>query len=117
MTSVWRCRACEVTEERFCDQVVEFDEIMKWVMIENTFSENEVIAENVYEIVLNEVVQENEAGLSFENVERLSDEDRGMIKDITGIIKESLNVKVNGFEKVNRILLKEWTPKNIVVNF
>ncbi|CAI9725905.1 Hypothetical predicted protein [Octopus vulgaris] len=56
-------------------------------------SEDEMVTENVDKVVMNESVQENDTGLSFENVEGLSDEDRGMIEDMTGTIERSLDME------------------------
>ena len=48
--------------------------------------------------------------LSFENVEGMSEEERIMIKNIE-IAEHNLDEEVNGFKKVDRNLLKDWTMK------
>ena len=48
--------------------------------------------------------------LSFENVEGMSEEEKIMIKNVE-IAEHNLDKEVNGFKKVDRNLLKDWTMK------
>ena len=54
---------------------------------------------------------ENNVSLSFENVEGRSEEEKIMIKNIIEIAEHNLEEEVNGFKKVDRNLLKDWTMK------
>ena len=49
--------------------------------------------------------------MSFENVEGRSEEEKIMIKNIIEIAEHNLEEEVNGFKKVDRNLLKDWTIK------
>ena len=48
--------------------------------------------------------------MSFENVEGRSEEEK-IIKNIVEIAEHNLEEEVNGFKKVDRNLLKDWTMK------
>ena len=56
-------------------------------------------------------VLQNNVSLSFENVEGRSEEEKIMIKNIIEIAEHNLEEEVNGFKKVDRNLLKDWTMK------
>ena len=49
--------------------------------------------------------------MSFENVEGRSEEEKIMIKNIIEIDEDNLEEEVNGFKKVDKNLLKDWTMK------
>ena len=49
--------------------------------------------------------------MSLGNVERMSEEKKIMIKNIIEIAEHNLDEEVNGFKKVDRNLLKDWTMK------
>ena len=49
--------------------------------------------------------------LSFENVEGRSEEEKIMIKNIVEIAEHNLEEEVNGFKKVDKNLLQDWTMK------
>ena len=66
-------------------------------------------AESEYENLAN--LLENNVSLSFENVEGRSEEVKIMIKNIIEITEHNLEEEVNGFKKVDRNLLKDWTMK------
>ena len=65
--------------------------------------------ENEYKDLVN--VLQNNVTLSFENVEGMSEEEKIMIKNIIEIDEHNLLKEVNGFKKVDRNLLKDWTIK------
>ena len=65
--------------------------------------------ENECESLVN--VLQNNVSLSFENVEGRSEEEKIMIKNIIEIAEHNLEEEVNGFKKVDRNLLKDWTMK------
>ena len=56
-------------------------------------------------------VLQNNVSLSFENIEESSEEEKIMIKNIIEIAEHNLEEEVNGFKKVDRNLLKDWTMK------
>ena len=56
-------------------------------------------------------VLQNNVSLSFENIEGRSEEEKIMIKNIIEITEHNLEKEVNGFKKVDRNLLKDWTMK------
>ena len=56
-------------------------------------------------------VLQNNVFLSFENIEGKSEEKKIMIKNIIEIAEHNLEDDVNGFKKVDRNLLKDWTMK------
>ena len=60
-------------------------------------------------------VLQNNVSLSFENVGEMSEEEKIMIKNIPGLAKHNLDEEVNGFKKVDRNLLKDWTMKVNVI--
>ena len=128
MHNIWKERqGLKVTEQGLCDQAriirmnewlaeLEMTVIKKSMMNENTdkngqnstnfdnddqgeAKENE--CENLVKVLQNNV------SLSFENVERMSEEEKIMTKNIIEIAEHNLDEEVNGFKKVNRNLLKE----------
>ena len=56
-------------------------------------------------------VLQNNVSLSFGNVEERSEEEKTMIKNIIEIAEHNLEEEVNGFKKVDKNLLKDWTMK------
>ena len=56
-------------------------------------------------------VLQNNVSMSLGNVERMSEEKKIMIKNIIEIAEHNLDEEVNGFKKVDRNLLKDWTMK------
>ena len=65
--------------------------------------------ENEWENLVN-VFQKN-VSLSFKNVEGMSKEEKIMIKKFFEIAEHNLDEEVNGFKKVDRNLLEDWTMK------
>ena len=53
----------------------------------------------------------NNVSLSFENAEEMSEKENIMIKNIIEIAEHNLYEKVNGFKRVDRNLLKDWSMK------
>ena len=53
----------------------------------------------------------NNVPLRFENAEVMSQEEKIMVKNIIEIAEHNLEEEVNGFKKVDRNLLKDWTIK------
>ena len=49
--------------------------------------------------------------MSFENAEEMSEKENIMIKNIIEIAEHNLYEKVNGFKRVDRNLLKDWSMK------
>ena len=66
-------------------------------------------AENECENLAN--VLQNNVFLSFENIKGMSEEEKIMIKNIIKIAEHNVDEEVNGFKKVDRNLLKDWTMK------
>ena len=54
---------------------------------------------------------QNNISLSFENVEGRTEEEKIIFKNIIEIAEHNLDEEVNGFKKVDRNLLKDWTMK------
>ena len=65
--------------------------------------------ENTCENLVN--ASQNNVTLSFENVEEISDEEKIIIKNIIEINQGNLDEKINGFKRVDRNFLKNWTTK------
>ena len=57
-----------------------------------------------------DILQYN-VSLSFTNVDGISEEEKLMIKNIIEIADHTLDGEVNGFRKVDRDLIKDWTMK------
>ena len=49
--------------------------------------------------------------MSFENADRMSEEEKIMVKNIIEIAEQNMYKKVNGFKRVNRNSLKDWIMK------
>ena len=135
----WKCnilkerQSLKVTEQRLCDQSrmirmngwlteLEMNVIKKSMMNENTEKkwpkyDDDVdggeATENESENFVN--VLQNNVSLSFENVGEMSEEEKIMIKNIPGLAEHNLDEEVNGFKKVDRNLLKDWTMKVNVI--
>ena len=132
MHNIWKERqGLKVTEQRLCDQArmiringwlteLEMNAIKKCMMNENA-NKNDLnsgnddnddqgeATENECESLAN--VLQNNVSLSFGNVEGRSEEEKIMIKNIIEIAEHNLEEEVNGFKKVDRNLLKDWTMK------
>ena len=132
MNNIWKERqGLKVTEQRLCAQSrmirmnwwlteLEMNAIKNCMMKENANKndqnsgnddndEQREATEKECENFAN--VQQNNVSLSFENIEESSEEEKIMIKNIIEIAEHNLEEKVNGFKKVNRNLLKDWTMK------
>ena len=132
MHNIWKERqGLKVTEQRLCDQArmirmngwlmeLEMNAIKKCMMNENANKNDQnsgnddnedqgEATENECESLVN--VLQNNVSLSFENVEGRSEEEKIMIKNIIEIAEHNLEEEVNGFKKVDRNLLKDWTMK------
>ena len=132
MLNIWKERqGLKVTEQRLCDKArmirmngwlteLEMNAIKKGMMNENVNKDDEnsgnednddqgEATENKCENLAN--VLQNIVSLSFENVEGRSEEEKIMIKRFIAIAEHNLDEEVNGFKKVDRNLLKDWTMK------
>ena len=49
--------------------------------------------------------------MSFENADRMSEEEKIMVKNIIEIAEQNMYKKVNGFKRVNRNSLEDWITK------
>ena len=65
--------------------------------------------ENECENLVN--ILQNNVSLGFENEEGMNEEKKITIKNIIEITEHNLDGEVNGFKKVDRDLLKNWTMK------
>ena len=132
MHNIWKERqGLKVTEQRLCDQArmiringwlteLEMNAIKKCMMNENA-NKNDQNSGNDDNDEQREAtkkecenfanVLQNNVSLSFENVEGRSEEEKIMIKNIIEIAEHNLEEEVNGFKKVDRNLLKDWTMK------
>ena len=133
MHNIWKERqSLKVTEQRLCDQArmirmngllreLEINVIKKSMMNANAEKNNQnsgnedddddqgEATKNECENLVN--VLQNNVSLSFENVEQMSEEGKIMIKNIIEIAEHNLHDEVNGFKKVDRNLLNDWTMK------
>ena len=132
MHNIWKERqGLKVTEQRLCDQArmirmngwlteLEMNAIKKCMMNENANKndlnsgngdndDRDEATENECKSLAN--VLQNNVSLSFEDVEGRNEEEKIMIKNIIEIAEHNLEEEVNGFKKVNRNLLEDWTMK------
>ena len=84
----------------------------KWPKYDDDVDGGEA-TENESENLVNAL--QNNVSLSFENVEEMSEEEKIMFKNIPGLADHNLGEQVNGFKKVDRNLLKDWTMKVNVI--
>ena len=132
MHNIWKERqGLKVTEQKLCDQAwmikmngwlteLEMNAIKKCMMNENVNKNDQnsgnddnddqgEAIENKCEELVN--VLKNNVSLSFENVEEMSEAEKVIIKNIIETAEHNLDEEVNGFKKVDRNLLKDWTIK------
>ena len=130
--NIWNERqGLKVTEQRLCDQArmirmnswlteLEINAIKKRMMNQNankndlnsSNGDNDDQGENTkIECKSLANVLQNNVSLSFETVEGRSEEEKIMIKNIIEIAEHNLEEEVNGFKKVDRNLLQDWTMK------
>ena len=131
MHNIWKERqGLKVTEQRLCDQArmiringwlmeLEMNAIKKCMMNENANKNDQnsgnddndqrEATKKKSENFAN--VLQNNVSLSFENIEGRREEEKIMIKNIIEIAEHNLEEEVNGFKKVDRNLLKDWTMK------
>ena len=111
--NIWKERqGLKVTEQKLCDQArmirmngwlteLEMNAIKKCMMNKNA-NKNDQNSGND---------NNDDQGEATENVEGRSEEEKIMIKNIIEIAEHNLEEEVNGFKKVDRNLLKDWTMK------
>ena len=118
MHNIWKERqGLKVTEQRLCEQarMIRMNEWLTELEM-NAIKKNDQNSGNddnddQGEATENECEKLANVFLSFENVEERSEREKMMIKNIIEIAEHNLDEEVNGFKKVDRNSLEDWTIK------
>ena len=122
MLDIWKERyGTEITEQRLCDQarMIRKNESITILELENIkrkelqkekdreVNNNDNTRERFYQDEEN--IHENKA--TQVDTENLGEEEKTMIQDILGLMKDNSRIELKEFNKIDRCVLAEWSRK------